>query len=273
MTIQKFAEQYRVTTRKDSCSEVIIAGRPRNAARAEDRCHIFEYGSEKLGVCLLFTSIRKWNAVKERLVAVGCTLKQDADTEGTMLFDPTNATQAKAVLNEVGVRHRRILTPEQRTALIAHGAKTAFETSKTASRPADGPKPHPAGILDQKPRFSPASTQSHFYSYRSTHMRQRAARQPKPSAFIATDMIFADWFKQQLDSHRLTGAELAERADVSKASVYFYLDGSRIPGPDAVAALCAALRVDPSNVPAFERRAVGKPAHRHTETKVAADVL
>jgi len=93
-------------------------------------------------------------------------------------------------------------------------------------------------------------------------MRQRRERKPKPLLFPATDMIFADWFKQQLDSHRLTGAELAERADVAKASVYFYLDGSRIPGPDAVAALCAALRVDPSNIPQFERRAAGRPAHR-----------
>jgi len=93
-------------------------------------------------------------------------------------------------------------------------------------------------------------------------MRQRAARQPKPPTFPAEQMVFATWLQQRLKDRRLTGAELAERADISKAATYFYLDGSRIPGPDAVQKICAALRVDPSTVPQFERRAVGKPAHR-----------
>ena len=100
-------------------------------------------------------------------------------------------------------------------------------------------------------------------------MRIRAARQPKPPSFPADDMIFASWLKEALDNRRLTGAELAERADVSKAAVYFYLDGSRIPGPDAVAKLCATLRLDPSTLPNFERRAVGRPAHRINATQEA----
>jgi transcriptional regulator with XRE-family HTH domain len=101
-------------------------------------------------------------------------------------------------------------------------------------------------------------------------MRQRRERQPKPPSYPAEQMLFAEWLRQQLRSSRLTGAELADRARISKASAYFYLDGSRIPGPDAVLKLCAALRLRPENIPAFERRAVGRPAHRRTE--VAADV-
>jgi transcriptional regulator with XRE-family HTH domain len=96
-------------------------------------------------------------------------------------------------------------------------------------------------------------------------MRIRAARKPKPSAFAANDMIFAEWFKQQLDSRRLTGAEFAERAKVSKAMIYFLLDGSRIPGPAIAERICAALRVPLESVPAFERRAVGRLAHKRTE--------
>jgi transcriptional regulator with XRE-family HTH domain len=106
-------------------------------------------------------------------------------------------------------------------------------------------------------------------------MRIRAARQPKPPQHPDQFMTFATFLRATLDQSRLTGAELAERADVAKASVYFYLDGSRIPGPDAVAKLCAALRVDPSTVPAFERRVVGKPAHQNNvakEVEVEADV-
>jgi hypothetical protein len=47
-------------------------------------------------------------------------------------------------------------------------------------------------------------------------------------------MIFSEWLQQQLNSHRMTGAELADRAGIAKASAYFYLDGSRIPGPGAI---------------------------------------
>ena len=93
-------------------------------------------------------------------------------------------------------------------------------------------------------------------------MRQRAARQPKPPTFPPEQMVFAAWLQQRLKDRRLTGAELAERACISKASTYFYLDGSRISGPDAVQKICAALRVDPSTAPAFERRQVGRPAQR-----------
>lgn len=34
-------------------------------------------------------------------------------------------------------------------------------------------------------------------------------------------MIFSEWLQQQLKSRRLTGAELAERVDISRASIYF----------------------------------------------------
>lgn len=76
------------------------------------------------------------------------------------------------------------------------------------------------------------------------------------------DTIFADWFKEALKKSHMSGAELAERARISKQSVYSYLDGSRMPGPDAVQKLCAGLRVDVTCVPTFERRLVGRAAHK-----------
>ena len=101
-------------------------------------------------------------------------------------------------------------------------------------------------------------------------MRQRRERKPKPPSYPTEQMLFAAWLKQALRDSRLTGAELAERARISKASAYFYLDGSRIPGPTALERICAALKLDPTSVPQFERRAVGRPAHRHFEAE--ADV-
>jgi transcriptional regulator with XRE-family HTH domain len=79
---------------------------------------------------------------------------------------------------------------------------------------------------------------------------------------MSDQFIFANWFRNVLSDKRLTASEVAERARISKASCYFYLSGTRLPDPDSVAKLCAALRVDPSAVPAFQRRLVGKPAHR-----------
>jgi transcriptional regulator with XRE-family HTH domain len=73
------------------------------------------------------------------------------------------------------------------------------------------------------------------------------------------DSIFSEWFKEALKKSRLSGAELAERARISKQAVYCYLDSSRLPSPDVVAKLCAAMRVPVENVPQFERRAVGNP--------------
>jgi Helix-turn-helix domain len=76
------------------------------------------------------------------------------------------------------------------------------------------------------------------------------------------DFIFANFFRNTLDRKRLTAGEVAERARLSKASCYFYLSGARLPDPDSVIKLCAAMRIDPATVPAFERRPVGQPAHK-----------
>ena len=82
------------------------------------------------------------------------------------------------------------------------------------------------------------------------------------------DMIFADWFREALKKSRLSGTELAERSRVSKASMYFYLDGSRIPGPGAVQKICEALHVPLESLPTITRRPVGVPARKSHAAKV-----
>lgn len=82
------------------------------------------------------------------------------------------------------------------------------------------------------------------------------------------DFVFANWFRNVLSDKRLTASEVAERARISKASCYFYLSGTRLPDPDFVVKLCTALRIPPESVPAFQRRAVGKPAHKSHAAKV-----
>jgi hypothetical protein len=128
MTIQTFAERHRLTTKKDSCGEVVIAGRPRNAARAEDRCHIFEYDSGQFGICLLMGTVGKWNNRKKTAQAAGFTLWQNGDTEGTLLFDPQDAKQARLAIKLVGAREKRRATPEQLNRLAKVGFKASRHT-------------------------------------------------------------------------------------------------------------------------------------------------
>lgn len=59
--------------------------------RREYHAHIFDgFQDGSLGVCLLFDTRREWTKAKKDLLAEGFRLKQDAHTEGTLLFDPTN---------------------------------------------------------------------------------------------------------------------------------------------------------------------------------------
>ena len=106
MTIEQFAQTFSVNVRRDSCGESIIPGKPRKEKRPEDRSHIFLYSEDEktFGVLLTFSTARRWNSVRERLVAAGFTLGQKGDREGTLLFDPTDSRQANAAIREAGIR-------------------------------------------------------------------------------------------------------------------------------------------------------------------------
>lgn len=117
MKLTEFADPFRVKTQFDSCGEQIIPGKPYKAHRPEDRNQIFDHGDDQhFGVSLLLTSARQWGSAAKRLLAVGMTVLQGGDTEGTLLFDPTNAGQAKAALREAGIKRRRVLSEDDRSA-------------------------------------------------------------------------------------------------------------------------------------------------------------
>jgi hypothetical protein len=111
-TIEQFADDNRIKLRKDSCGEIVIPGKPRNATRPEDQSHIFENGDGRFGVCLLFPTPGKWTYTKQRLTKAGFEVKQNGDAEGTLLFDPSDRQQAKAAIREAGIKTRRTLSPE-----------------------------------------------------------------------------------------------------------------------------------------------------------------
>ncbi|HKF05450.1 MAG TPA: hypothetical protein VKB49_24240 [Candidatus Sulfotelmatobacter sp.] len=142
MKLTEFAERFRVKTKVDSCGEQIIPGKPYKTRRPEDRNQIFDYGDdEHFGVSLLLTTARQWGNAAKRLLAVGMTVLQEGDTEGTLLFDPANASQVRAAPKEAGIKRRRVLSLDDRLARAAHLKRAracqaeGFRASKTTRMP------------------------------------------------------------------------------------------------------------------------------------------
>lgn len=62
---------------------------------------------------------------------------------------------------------------------------------------------------------------------------------------------FKDWYKEKLRAQGMSAGEFAQRARISRAASYFYLDGSRVPNEAAQVKIAAALQIDRTSLPAF----------------------
>jgi hypothetical protein len=116
LNIQQFAEANRLRTKEDSCGERLIPGKQfctDTPKRVEYRSHVYEHGTGQLGVCLLFNSARKWEAAKRKMVDAGLTIRQNAHTEGTALFNSGDKNQVRLVLKLAGIKTRRTATAAQ----------------------------------------------------------------------------------------------------------------------------------------------------------------
>ena len=111
--INTFAENNRLKVEKDDCGDAIIPGK---------YGHIYEYGSGKLGVCIMSNSGNafRWNRARAAFIASGIDVTQNGDTEGCATFDPENATRAKIAMLHAKVRRRRQVSPARREAMIAN---------------------------------------------------------------------------------------------------------------------------------------------------------
>ena len=114
MTLAEFAEARRLRVRRDECDDPVAHGR---------LGHLYEHGDGRLGAMFLNLTPRRWNTIRRKQKAVGCVIWQDADGEGSVLFDPLNSAQARTVLKLAGVRPRRVASPEQRERLARMRAK------------------------------------------------------------------------------------------------------------------------------------------------------
>ena len=120
VSVKQFADKYRVKVQRDTCNDAVIFGKQFCKDMLDEyRSHVFDCEDGKhFGVCLMFSSPKKWGHARRKLEAVKFTICQNGDTEGIGLFNPDNKQQAKLALKLAGVKTRRELPPERREALI-----------------------------------------------------------------------------------------------------------------------------------------------------------
>jgi hypothetical protein len=130
------AASYRLRITRDAYNERIIA--------ATHGSLITEYGDGRLSVLLMGTSARWWHNRWRRLLAAGCRLEQDGDTEGSLSFDLANVTACALAIKFAGGKRRRVLSEAHRQVLVDHGSKTRFQAAKTDDRAPGIPGAYPA---------------------------------------------------------------------------------------------------------------------------------
>lgn len=126
MNIPGFSIEYRVRTRREECGETIIRGR---------LGHVFDHGDGgRFGVLLLLPTKRRWNHARKRRRAAGFHVHQDAETEGTALFDPTDPGQVRLALRIVGAKRKRTASRAQLQALKRARAALRIHQNHCAER-------------------------------------------------------------------------------------------------------------------------------------------
>lgn len=126
MKVEDFASKHRLRVRRAEDGEQIIPGK---------FGHIYQHDAETLGLMFMPTGPRRWPRARRKLEAAGFTIWQDADHEGSALFDPTSKTQARLALKVVGAKRKRTLTAEQcaaKTAILEKARAARMAASQAA---------------------------------------------------------------------------------------------------------------------------------------------
>lgn len=128
--LEKFVVEHNLMTKRDSCGEPLIV--PGNPRRSEDISHIYQHDDTTLGLVLLYDTPTLWNNAKKRLTGLGFMVHQDGETEGTLLFNPENATQVQAAIKTAGLRKHRRISPEHRERLRLNVQKAQLARQSAA---------------------------------------------------------------------------------------------------------------------------------------------
>ena len=118
--IHLFAEQNRLRTCHDNDGTTVIRG--------QAGCHLYEYSDSELGLMILSdgkdTRTRRWSGIRKKCLAAGMILRQNAEDEGALSFNPNDRQQSRLAIKVSGVRPKRQLSPEHRAKLLAVGFQT-----------------------------------------------------------------------------------------------------------------------------------------------------
>ena len=113
-SFENFALEHNLRIKRDSCGEPLIV--PGNPRRSEDISHVYQHNDTDFGLVLLFDTNVLWKNAKKRLLGIGFTLLQDGETEGVLVFSPTDPVQVAAAIKIAGLKKHRRISPEQRSA-------------------------------------------------------------------------------------------------------------------------------------------------------------
>lgn len=123
MNLAEFAAKYHLKVKKDSCDDLLIPGRVKDAKRVEDNHHIYQGLLGSLIVYFNFPSVGRWNSVRKKLDQPGVFPLKLLKYEGYFGFDPENELLVKLILKLAKIRVKRQLTPEQKAKIQARFTK------------------------------------------------------------------------------------------------------------------------------------------------------
>ena len=126
MGLQSYTQKYHLHIKRDVDGTDIVAGK---------LGHIYEHSDSQLGLLFMPPAprARLWSKVKTKGIAAGMTVRQNGDSEGTLLFDAADPAQARLAIGLVRARPKRILTDEQRSALSARLAVARLSAQKNGT--------------------------------------------------------------------------------------------------------------------------------------------
>jgi hypothetical protein len=110
MEITDFAAKHRLRTRELDGELVIICKGYKAGSR--DYTHIYQYSAFLLGAIYLGKG-RGWTYARKAAQKALCTVAQNGENEGTVLFNPEDREQVETVLEWWGAKRKKRVSPEQ----------------------------------------------------------------------------------------------------------------------------------------------------------------
>lgn len=80
------------------------------------------------------------------------------------------------------------------------------------------------------------------------------------------DNVFGTWLSAAMEESRMSAGDLYQRALISRAAVYHYINGTRVPDEACAGRIASALGIPIEQVPVYERKKPGRPSVRKLDS-------